>query len=67
MCNISMMNQSILQMQHEGSMHPFCESKLCHKSKFSIFYNIYVSDTELLEMFTYQIIFRRKTIILLLE
>lgn len=31
------------------------------------FNNIYVSDTELLEKFTFQIICRRKTIILLLE
>ena len=41
-------------------MHLSSESTLWHKSKFSLIFYIYVSDTELLQMYTFHIIFRRE-------
>lgn len=41
------------------NMHLFSESTLWHKSKFSRIFYIYVSDTELLQMYMFHIIFRR--------
>ena len=50
------------------STHSLNGSKLWHESKFSItFCNIYVSEAELLQLYTFQVIFRGELVILLLH
>lgn len=60
------MNQSILCVKHEEvCIHSMGQSYGMRTSVVWFFGNIYVSDAELLQMYTFQIIFRRETVILL--